>query len=101
MSKYVSSGPYSALLRENTDQKKTPYLDNFHAVLTTITFHVCFSSIHEFKFTSFSILAISNPGDSYKLLQRQKIQGRKNRNVARTKTNKNNGVKIKDKETNT
>ena len=60
---------------------------------------MCFSSIYEFKFTSFLILAISNPGDSYKLLQRQKIQGRGNRTMARTKINKNNGVKIKDKET--
>ena len=58
---------------------------------------MCFSSIYEFKFTSFLILAISNPGDSYKLLQRQKIQGRGNRTMARTKINKNNGVKIKDK----
>ena len=24
--------PYSALMRENTDQKKTPYLDTFHTV---------------------------------------------------------------------
>ena len=65
--------------------------------VTTLTFHVCFSSIYEFKFTSFLILAISNPGDSYKLLQRQKIQPRGNKFMTRTKTNKNIGVKIKTK----
>ena len=33
LSKYgVFSGPYSVLLRENMDQKKTPYLDTFHAI---------------------------------------------------------------------
>ena len=61
--------------------------------LTTLTFHVCFLSIYEFKVTSFLI-----PGDSYKFLQRQKIQARRNRTMARTKAN-NHGVKIKDKET--
>ena len=65
--------------------------------VTTLTFHVCFSSIYEFKFTSFLILAISNPGDSYKLLQRQKIQPRGNKFMTKTKTNKNIGVKIKTK----
>ena len=39
--------------------------------LTTLTFYVCFSNIYKFKFTSFLILSAS--GDSYKLLQRQKI----------------------------
>ena len=58
-----------------------------------------FLSIYEFKFTSFLILAISKHGDSYKLLQRQKIQARGNKTIAGTKTNKNNAVKIKDKET--
>ena len=34
VSKYgVFSNPYSAPMRENTDQKKTPYLDNFYAVV--------------------------------------------------------------------
>ena len=65
--------------------------------VTTLTFHVCFSSIYEFKSTSFFILAIYNPGDSYKLLQRQKIQARGNKFMASTKTNKNIGVKIKTK----
>ena len=65
--------------------------------VTTLTFHVCFSSIYEFKSTSFFILAIYNPGDSYKLLQRQKIQARGNKFMARTKTNKNIGLKIKTK----
>ena len=65
--------------------------------VTTLTFHVCFSSIYEFKSTSFFILAIYNPGDSYKLLQRQKIQARGNKFMARTKTNKNIGLKIKAK----
>ena len=27
------SGLYSVRMRENTDQKKTPYLDTFHAVI--------------------------------------------------------------------
>ena len=67
--------------------------------LTTLTFHVCFSSICEFKFTSFLILAISKPGESYKLLQRQKIQARGNKTVAVTRTNKNNALKFKDKQT--
>ena len=62
-----------------------------------LTFHqprvlLLFSSIYEFKFTSFLILAISKPGDSYKLLQRQKIQARGNKTIAGTKTNKNNAV---------
>ena len=60
-------------------------------------FPCVFSSIYEFKSTSFFILAIYNPGDSYKLLQRQKIQARGNKFMARTKTNKNIGVKIKTK----
>ena len=37
--------------------------------------------------------------NSYKLLQSHKIQARGNKTRARTKTNKNNGTKIKDKET--
>ena len=37
-------------------------------LLITLTFHLCFASIHEFKFTSFLIFAISKPGYSYKLL---------------------------------
>ena len=62
-----------------------------------LTFHqpralLLFSSIYEFKFTSFLILAISKPGDSYKLLQRQKVQTRGNKTIAGTKTNKNNAV---------
>ena len=65
--------------------------------VTTLTFHVCFSSIYEFKSPSFFILAIYNPGDSYKVLQRQKIQARGNKFMAKTKTNKNIGVKIKTK----
>ena len=34
VSKYrVFSGPYSVRMQENTDQKKTPYLDIFHTVV--------------------------------------------------------------------
>ena len=51
--------------------------------VTTLTFHVCFSSIYEFKFTSF-----------LKACKDKKNQARWNR----TKNN-NNGLKIKDKET--
>ena len=60
--------------------------------LTTLTFHVCFSSIYEFKLTSFLILAISKPADSYKLLRKQKNEARGNKTVAVTRTNKNNAV---------
>ena len=60
---------------------------------------MCFSSIYGFKFTSFLILAISKPGDYYKLLKSQKIKARGNKTIAGTKANKDNSVKIKDKET--
>ena len=36
--------------------------------LITLTFHVCFAGIYEFKFTSSLMFAISKSGDSYKLL---------------------------------
>ena len=58
-----------------------------------------FSSIYGFKFTSFLILAISKPRDYYKLLQSHKIKAGGNKTIAGAKTNKNNPVKIKDKET--
>ena len=55
---------------------------------------------YEFKFTSFLILAISNPGDFYKLLQRlKKSRQEETRLWVRSKTNKNDGVKNKDKQT--
>ena len=58
---------YHITFHQPRPQSVTPFL-------TTLTFHLCFSSNYEFKFTSFLILSISKPGDSYKLLQRQKIQ---------------------------
>ena len=34
----VFSGPYSVRIQENTDQKKIPYLDNFHALVLSVEF---------------------------------------------------------------
>ena len=82
--------------REIPDLAKFEKNDTIYSSII-LTFHqprvlLLFSSIYEFKFTSFLILAISKPGDSYKLLQRQKVQARGNKTIAGTKTNKNNAV---------
>ena len=74
----------------------TPVLEYYY-FFKYFSFPCVFLSIHGFKFTGFLILAISNPGDSCKLLQRQKIQARENRTMARTNAVKNHGVKLKDK----
>ena len=63
----ILNGKLHLLSSETRAQSITPFL-------TTVTFRVCFSNIYEFKFNSFLILAISKPGDSYRLLQRQKYR---------------------------
>ena len=93
---HVKFGKKMTLIYSFIIFSSTPVLEYYY-FFKYFSFPCVFLSIHGFKFTGFLILVISNPGDSCKLLQRQKIQARENRTMARTNAVKNHGVKPKDK----